>query len=115
MKTYESVRQHGWLIGDLLNCSVSVAPRVVCEIRRWDATPPRRALNSGYRERHVASTTPYVSPRSNHSAWVCLRDEASAATEKSDISVGGGGGGWSEMEKWLEMEKSYWHQSSACC
>lgn len=98
MKTYESVRQHGWLIGDLLNCSVSVAPRVVCEIRRWDATPPRRALNSGYRERHVASTTPYVSPRSNHSAWVCLRDEASAATEKSDISVGGGGGG--SGQKW---------------
>lgn len=49
---------------------------------------------------------PYVSPRSNHSAWVCLRDETSAATEKSDISVGvgwgGGGVGWGG-QKWRSL------------
>lgn len=62
MKTHENVRQHGWLIGDLQNCSFKVAPRLVYEIRRWAATPPRRAFNSGYRERHVASTTPLRLP-----------------------------------------------------
>lgn len=80
-----------WLINDLLNCAFNVPPRLVYEIWHWAVSPPRRPFNGGYRKQHIAPTTPHVSPRSNHSAWVCVRDEVSAAAENlADISVWGG-------------------------